>query len=118
MGNDLRSSLIAGAKSLPDLVRKADTLDPQLASALRGKSLLAARSPPVVLLAGALTWAAGHWGLGWDPEFTSMLAGAAVLGAGYVMRMFTSAPVTGFARAAALPEEASPEAPRRKGDGL
>lgn len=98
---DTRDRLIADAKSLPDLVAKAQRFDPALAQQLTGKVLLASKTPWGVLVSGAVGWAVSRYGLGWDGATTDLVAGAAVVLGAYAMRKISSGPITGLFRRAA-----------------
>ena len=99
----VRDQVIADAKSLPDLIAKAQANDPALAAQLTGKSLLASKSPIGTLAAGVVTWLAGRYGLGWDDMTCNLVAGAAVLIGGYAMRYVTSGPIAGIFSKGATP---------------
>jgi hypothetical protein len=104
-----KDRLIADAKSLPDLIAKAQLVDPAFATSLTAKPLLASRSPAGTLLAGVVAWLAGRYGLGWDDMTCNLVAGVGVLLGGYAMRSITSSPIKGIISAApAKPPEATP----------
>ena len=95
----LRDSLIAGARSAPELIARARSEgDPKLAEALTGKALLAARSPYGVVATYIITWLAAKYGLGWDANIVALVAGAAVYVAALLFRKITSAPIVGIVR--------------------
>jgi len=62
---------------------------------LRGKALIASKSPWGTLAGGVIGWIVARYGLDWDTETSGIVAGLAVLGAAYVMRYFTKEPITG-----------------------
>lgn len=88
--------VIADAKDLPSLVDGLKAVDPALAEQFTGKALLASKSPWGTLLAGAVTWLAGRYGLGWPPEVCALLGGAGVLAGAFVMRAVTKSPISGL----------------------
>lgn len=92
--------VVASAKDLPDLIRKASAFDPDLAAKFTGQALLASRSPWGTLAGGGVAWAVSHWGLGWDSGTCDLVAGAGVLVGAYIMRTITEHPITGLFRAA------------------
>ena len=59
------------------------------------KPLIFSRTPPVVLLAALLVWAAARIGLTLDGDTSMMLAGGAGTLAGYAMRYITKRPISG-----------------------
>lgn len=92
---NLRSKLVAAANSLPDLISKAETFDPDLAEQLRGKALIASKTPWGTVLGGIIAWVVAHYGLNVDPGTQTVIAGLGVLAASYIMRYITKGPVTG-----------------------
>lgn len=93
---DKVNAVIAAARNLPDLIARFKVLDPDLAEQLEGKLLIQAKSPVVVTLSGLISWLVARYGLGWDPDTTSAVAGVIVLAAGYGMRYVTHAPIAGI----------------------
>lgn len=87
---------VAAAKDLPDLVSKAQAIDPSLAAALEGKALIASKTPWGTLLAGAIAYFAAKQGFGWDETLCDLLAGAGVLLGSYLMRFISPARITGL----------------------
>lgn len=90
------NNVIAAAKDLPDLISKAQTVDPSLATALTGKALIASKTPWGTLLAAAIAYLAGKYALGWSESFCELLAGAGVLVGSYLMRFYSPGRITGF----------------------
>ena len=99
----VRNDLVAAAKDLPDLIAKAKEVDPALAEQLTAKPLIASKSPIGTLVAGVVTWLASKYALGWDQTTCDLVAGAAVLIGGYMMRYITSSPIAGFFSKGATP---------------
>jgi hypothetical protein len=96
------NSVVADARSLPDLIKQADIIAPDLAAKWTGKSLIASKSPWGTLAGGIVGWAVSHYALGWDQATCSLVAGGFVLIASYAMRAITSLPITGvFTKATA-----------------
>lgn len=85
---------VAGAQNLPQLVGALQTVAPQLADSLVGKSLVASKSPWGTLAAGIVSYAASKYGFGWPPELSAAIGGAGVLLGGFVMRAMTRQPIT------------------------
>jgi hypothetical protein len=81
---DFRDQLIADAKSLPDLVNKAQTFDPPLAAALTQQASMASATPLGAFLAAGAAWLAAHYGLGWGETFDNLVAGGAIVVGGYL----------------------------------
>lgn len=79
-----RDRIVASAHSLPDLVAKAETLDPALAAKLKGQAAIASATPVGALLGGAIGLIAARYGLGLDAEMVNLISGGLVLGGGYV----------------------------------
>jgi len=71
-----------------------EPLPPQLEE-LRGKALIASRSPWGTLAGGVIGWIVARYGLDLDTDTSSMIAGLAVLAAAYAMRYITNQPITG-----------------------
>lgn len=101
-----RDQLVADAKSLPDLIAKAQAVDPALASQLTPKALAASKTPWGVVAGYAVTWLVSHYGLGWDADTCALVAGVAVLLGSYAMRYVTSSPIGGWFKAKADPTSA------------
>lgn len=87
---DLRSAMVRGAKSLPDLVTQAKAIDPQLAESLTEKSLVGSKTvwgPPISF---GVIWLGSHYGLGWDDQTCAMISGViswlVLVGCRYVSR--------------------------------
>lgn len=79
-----RSRLIASAQSLPDLIAKADALDPALANKLKGGATVASATPIGALVGGAIGMLVTKYGLGWDAATVNFISGVLVLAGGYV----------------------------------
>lgn len=79
-----RDQIIASAHSLPDLVAKAEVLDPALAAKLKGRATIASATPVGALIGGAVGLIAARYGLGLDVETVNLISGALVLAGGYV----------------------------------
>lgn len=86
---------IANSKSLDELVGFLENVAPQMAQAIEGKALVAARSPIGVLLFYIIGWTLCH-GLGMNELTTAVVAGGFVLVGGYIMRIATRSPITGI----------------------
>ena len=99
----VRDQVIADAKSLPDLIAKAQTVDPALAEQLTAKSLAASKTPWGTLASGIIGWLVAHYGLGWDSATCDLVAGGAVLLGSYAMRYVTKSPIGGILSTGATP---------------
>jgi hypothetical protein len=86
---------VAIARNLPELIRHAQAIDPELAAALAGKALIASRTPWGVLLAAALAWGVAKYA-SWDETMTTLVAGLGIVAGGYVMRYISPARITGI----------------------
>jgi hypothetical protein len=91
---------ISVAKNLPDLIARAQAVDPSLAAALTGKALIASKTPWGNLLATAIAYIVAKYGLGWSESFDELIAGAALVGMSYIMRLVSPARVTGLFKSA------------------
>lgn len=80
-----RDNLVDSAKSMPDLVAKAETDDPVLAKALTGQAQQFSVTPIGTVLTMLVSGAAARYGLGWSPEFCAVVGGAIGLGGGYLV---------------------------------
>lgn len=96
---------IQAAQSVPDLITHLKAVDPALAEQISGKALFASKSPWGTLLGAALAWASARWGFGWDDTTSNLVAGAGLLVGAYVMRLFTTAPVSGVV---SVPKDPAP----------
>ena len=113
----VRNAIVSDAKSLPDLIAKAEQADPALAAQLTAKPLIASKSPPGVIISGAIGWAVAHYGLScgagadpttcWSQDTVDLVSGVVtLLGAGigaYIMRWITSGPIKGIFSKGATP---------------
>jgi hypothetical protein len=112
-GTAVVNKAIALAQDVPTLVAGLEQINPKLAEQITGKALINSRSPWGTLAAGAVGWAASHYGLGWDEGTASAIGGAAVLLGSYAMRAITSSPITGLTAAPPVPVDV-PFAPLSK----
>jgi hypothetical protein len=87
------------AQAVPALVTELAALDPTLVAPVQAKALVASKTPIGVVVAYALSWGVAKYGLGWDADTTSLVAGLVVLIASYGMRYITNAPISGFFKA-------------------
>lgn len=100
----LRSSLIAMANGLPDLIAKAEKDDPQLAESLTAKSLIGSKSIWAPALAWGVTQAVAYFGLGWDAGTSAMVSSLLAWGVVIVVRYYTRAPIGGVITANPAPK--------------
>jgi hypothetical protein len=100
----LINAAVADAKSLPDFVGKLQALDPSAAQQITGKALVASKSPWGTLAVAAVAWLSAQYGLGWSdiypvaggPSLTTIIGGGGVLAGAFLMRYFTSHPISGL----------------------
>jgi hypothetical protein len=67
----VRDQVIAGAKSVPQLVEAAKVADPDLFAALKGMPAARLYAPPATAI---IAWLAGRYGLDWPPDVCSAIA--------------------------------------------
>lgn len=113
----IRDLVIADARSLPDLIAKAEVDDPELAKQLTAKPLIASKSPAGVVVCALISWLATRYGLScsvtsdpatcWTPDTINLVGGVATLvGAAvgaYIMRFITAGPIKGIFSKGATP---------------
>ena len=92
----IRDQVIADARSLPDLIAKASTLDPQLAQQLTTKSAVASASLWGTVISLIVTWAVTKWGLGWNGDTCALVSGVLSMGVNAIVRRITDPRVTGI----------------------
>ena len=80
----VRDTVIADAKSLPDLLQKASVLDPTLAAALNAKAVGASLTPLGGVVGMIISGVVSHYGLGWSDDVTKIIAGSFVVIGGYL----------------------------------
>ncbi len=109
------NAAVAAARSLPELVKTLQTVDPTLAASLTTKTLAVSKSPWVVLAAGVVGYVSSRYGLGFDETTTQLIAGGLVLVAGFIMRAISPTTIKGLfsspTTSVALPPT-SPAAPK------
>jgi hypothetical protein len=91
----IRDQVIKDAQSLPDLIARAQALDPDLATQLTGKALVASKSIWGNAVALIVSWVVTRYGLGWDENICAVVTGLIVMGATVGLRMITNAPISG-----------------------
>lgn len=79
---NVRDQIIADARTLPGLIAVAQARDPVLANAILGRATSAAKTQGGAAVAGAVTWIAARYGLGWDAGIDEIVAGLITLVAG------------------------------------
>lgn len=95
----IRDNLIKDAASLPDLIAKAESVDPNLAASLQAKSLIGSKSVWAPLATWAVTSIATHYGIGWDEGTSTLIASLLAYVAVIVCRYFTRSPIGGVVTA-------------------
>lgn len=91
-----RDQMIADAKSVADLMDKAQTFDPQLAKQLTAKPLLASKSVWGMALTALLTPLITSWGFGWDEGTVELVSGIIVVLVAAALRSITAGPISGI----------------------
>lgn len=94
--NAMRDRVIEQARSMPDLISKAQTFDPGLAKMLKGKALIASKTVWGTAATMAISWGASRYGLGWDAETCALISFVLTSAATGLLRTITSGPVTGI----------------------
>jgi len=79
-----RDLIVASATSLPDLIQKAEILDPAMANKLKGQAAVASATPVGALIGGVIGLLLTRYGLGLDADTVNLVSGLLVLGGGYV----------------------------------
>ena len=92
------------ARNVPDLISKAATLDPALASKWTGKALLQSKTLWGSLLVIIVTAAAKRYALGWDANTVDVVAGAIDFAIFAGLRKISDGPITGWFRKATISE--------------
>lgn len=90
-----RNQIIKEAQSLPDLIRRAETADPELAKSLTSKALIYSKSVWGNAIALIVSWMVTKYGLGWDGDTCALVTGLIVMGVTVGLRMVTSQPIDG-----------------------
>jgi hypothetical protein len=93
------NNAVSAAKNLPDLIAKAQEVDPSLAAALQGKALALTTGPVINAVVAVVTYAAGKFGLGWDEGTCAIVAWGAIVVSMYVMKWVNPERVTGLFKA-------------------
>jgi hypothetical protein len=108
-----RDQIIADAKSLPDLIAKAQAADPDLAAQLIPKSLVYSKTPYGTLIVSGVSWLAAKYGLAcaagavatncWTPDTVNLVAGFAAMAGAFIgsaiMRYIIKSPIGGILKA-------------------
>ncbi len=89
---------IAAANDMPSLVQGLQQVDPALAQQLTGKALIASKSIWGTFAVPAVAYLAGRYGLNWDHDFCTLVAGGLVLICAAAFRAVTAAPITSWVR--------------------
>lgn len=106
------NDVVAVARNVPDLIKKAETIDPGLAKAIEGKALAFSSTPWINVAAGAAGWLSARYGLDWNPETCALVGAGFVLVASFVMRYLSPARITGLFRRAPTSSTVTTVAPR------
>lgn len=91
LDNSVRASM-----SLGDLIQAWERIAPDLAEALKGKPLIASKTPWGVIACYIVGVVLGDFGLGMSEAGTQVLAGGLVLVGSYAMRYFTKSRINGI----------------------
>ena len=98
---------VAMSKDIPDLISKAQTFDPALASKWTGTALIQSKTVWGAAIALVLTAIAKRYTLGWDQNTVDIVAGLIDLGIIAGLRKITDTPITGWLRKATPAEAAT-----------
>ena len=94
----VRDQVIADAKSLPDLIARAQKDAPDLAAQLTAKPLAASKTMYGTAASLLVSWAITKWGLGWDANTAALASGIIVMIATGLLRAITASPIAGIFR--------------------
>lgn len=101
-----RDMVLKIGQGTQDTIRIAETADPDLAAFLSGQALVTSRAIYGPVVSGAITWAVGHWGLGWDDATVNAVTGLVGIAVGMLFRILAKAPITGvFSAAPVTPQQ-------------
>lgn len=90
---------VSNARSFDELIGYWEEVAPDLAEAVEGKALIAAKSPWGVLIAYIVGLLVTKYGFKASPETVQVFTGIFVLVGGFAMRMITKTPITGIVKA-------------------
>jgi hypothetical protein len=96
---DLKSRMIENARSLPHLISMAREASPSFAAQLQPKALVASKTVWGTILLPLLTFVSAKYGLGWDDDTCTTIAGLVVAGCAVVFRWMTKGPIGGVVSA-------------------
>lgn len=85
--NAVRDQLVSDAKSLPDLLNKAQVLDPALFKTLTGGQNKNVWYPAVL---SVVSWASTHWLFGWSPDVCAEIAGGILVAGSAVVHWLSA----------------------------
>jgi hypothetical protein len=91
----LRDQVIKDAQSMPDLIAKAKVLDPDLATQLTSKALIASKTVWGNAAVLVVSWLVTRYGIGWSADTCALIAGLLVMAATAVFRSITTQPIGG-----------------------
>lgn len=83
-----------GANDLPSVVQAVAPFYPGLPEFLAGQSALGSKTFIFPVVAHALVWAVGYFGLSWDAAFTESVAGVISMGLMALGRWVATGPIT------------------------
>jgi ABC-type methionine transport system permease subunit len=92
----LINDAVATAKNLPDLVTKVQRVDPAIAQAIEGKSLISSKTPIGIFLATGLGYLSVRYGFGWSDHDCELFSAVILLVSSYAMRYISAARITGI----------------------
>lgn len=94
-----RDQIVAGASNLNQLVKTAETYDPDLAARLTTKAAIYSKTNWFVPLSMVLSWAASHFGFALDADTTSMVIVVVGSVVTWIMRFSSKGAVSGVVAA-------------------
>jgi hypothetical protein len=83
----VRDQLFAQAKSLPDYLSMAESLDPTMAAAIKGQGQSVSATPVGGLVVAAVGFLSSHFGLGWGEAGDAAVASVLFLIGGYLTHL-------------------------------
>lgn len=95
----IRDNLVRDASSVPDLIAKAEAIDPNLAASLQAKALLGSKTVWAPLATWIVTSVVSYFGVGWDETTSTMIASLLAWAAVIVCRYLTRSPIGGIVTA-------------------
>ena len=99
---NLETATRNGANDVPDVVQAVAPFYPGLQAFLDGQSALGSKTFIYPIVAHAVVWGVGYFGLTWDASFTESVAGVLSMGLMAFGRWVATGPITSL-----LPQKAA-----------